>query len=219
LPISANNAAKAPVRSQVTAQSTLKNSTFSDLTADYHRTPIPSCEHPFETTAGPRRHVRPRIRNECSKNAVLRRVQSRRCKRHRKWQSATTRSAASRHGTHHHGGNQDGVKNLNTGRVTSRRATSHTATHLLSAQYFFFEQLTVIIALPGLNLSSSQLDPSDCKQLGSNAGLNTAMKRGVTAKNRSTDLSSQSTSCCSLAMDCSVLFTVLGAFQMWFYWT
>jgi len=74
LPISVNNAAKKPVRSQVTTQSTLKNSTFSDLTADYYRTPILSCEHedPFRddhwSTA--RRHVRSGYVMSGVKNAV-----------------------------------------------------------------------------------------------------------------------------------------------------
>lgn len=128
MPISVNNAAKKPVRSQVTTQSTLKNSTFSDLTADYYRTPILSCEHedPFRddhwSTA--RRHVRSGYVMSGVKNAVGYRAGGAKGTGSGNQHPDTVCDIqTSRHGTHHHGGNPGRRKN--TGRVTSHRATSH----------------------------------------------------------------------------------------------
>ena len=123
LPISVNNAAKKPVRSQVTTQSTL--STFSDLTADYYRPPILSCEHedPFRddhwSTA--RRHVRSGYVMSGVKNAVGYRAGGAKGTGSGNQHPDTVCDIqTSRHGTHHHGGNPGRRKNTEhrTGHIT-----------------------------------------------------------------------------------------------------
>ena len=105
--------------------STLKNSTFSDLTADYYRTPILSCEHedPFRddhwSTA--RRHVRSGYVMSGVKNAVGYRAGGAKGTGSGNQHPDTVCDIqTSRHGTHHHGGNPGRRKNTEhrTGHIT-----------------------------------------------------------------------------------------------------
>ena len=148
MPISVNNAAKKPVRSQVTTQSTLKNSTFSDLTADYYRTPILSCEHedPFRddhwSTA--RRHVRSGYVMSGVKNAVGDR-------------------AGGAKGTGSGNQHPDTVCDIQTRHASPWRKPGTEKEHRTGHITPSYEPppTSFIIARPEQAPSSSQLDPSD----------------------------------------------------------